>query len=134
LLDRAGRGQLHWTQRFPASKCPTYSAWEGSIFGVDNCEVAALILDEWRFPKELSSALRTHYLGRAGDSENQLACLLNLANGLAQVEKRDLAGEASWWPTTPEKLRGAGLTVDDLSAAGAAANVSFEAALAALAM
>lgn len=134
VLDRASRGQVHFTQRFSTSKSPTYSAWEGGLFGIDNCEVAALILDEWRFPKELSSALRTHYLARPGDRDNQLGCLLNLANGLAQVQDRALVGEVPWWATTPEKLQAAGLVVDDLSAAGAAANVSFEAAIAALAM
>jgi HD-like signal output (HDOD) protein len=134
VLDRAGRGQVHWSQRFPSSQCATYSAWEGSMFGVDNCEVAALILDEWRFPKDLSSAFRTHYQARPADRENQLGCLLNLANGLAQLQERALVGETSWWVTTPEKLSGAGVVVDDLGAAGAAANTSFEAALAALAM
>lgn len=134
VLDRASRGQVHWAQRFPSSKYPTYSAWEGGVFGIDNCEVTALILDEWRFPKELSSALRVHYVARPGDGDNQLGCLLNLANGLAQVQGRALDGEVQWWPTTPEKLRGAGLVGDDLGAAGAAANISFEAAIAALAM
>ena len=58
VLDRAGRGQLGFHQRYSAAHWPSYSAWEGSIFGVDNCEVAALILDEWRFPPELSQAIR----------------------------------------------------------------------------
>lgn len=134
VLDRASRGQVHWTERFAASKCATYSAWEGSRFGVDNCEVAALILEEWRFPRELSAAIRGHYLARPGDGGSPLACLVNLANHLAQQLNRGLAGEAQWWELRPEKLRGAGVAADDLPAAAAAADVAFDAAIAALAM
>jgi HD-like signal output (HDOD) protein len=134
VLDRAGRGQVHWSQRFPSSKSATYSAWEGGMFGVDNCEVTALILDEWRFPRELSGAIRAHYLARPGDRDSSLGCLLNIANALAQLNARGFAGEAAWWETTPAKLTGAGVTVDDLGAAAASANAAFEAAIAALAM
>ncbi|HVS54301.1 MAG TPA: HDOD domain-containing protein [Opitutaceae bacterium] len=134
VLDRAGRGHLHWTERFSASKCPNYSFWEGNLFGVDNCEVAALILDEWRFPRELSTALRSQYLARPGDGENRLACLLNVANGLAHQVSRAFAGELTFWEIGPEKLQGAGITADDLAPAAAAADAAFDAAVAALAM
>ncbi len=134
VLDRAGRGHVHFTQRFPSAKVPTYSAWEGGLFGIDNCEVTALILDEWRFPKELSGAIRRHHLARAGDGESSLGCLLNLANALAQQRDRAFVGEIAHWATTPEKLAGAGVTIDDLGAATASADVAFEAAIAALAM
>jgi HD-like signal output (HDOD) protein len=134
VLDRAGRGQLHWTQKFSASKCPHYSAWEGNLFGVDNCEVAALILDEWRFPRELSTALRGHYLIRPDDRENQLACLLNVANGMAHQVNRALAGELSFWEMSADKLRSAGVTPEDFTAAVASADIAFDEAVAALSM
>lgn len=134
VLDRAGRGHLHWSQRYAPTKWESYSAWEGSMFGVDNCEVAALILDEWRFPPELGGAIRSHYLARAGDRDRPLACVLNLAGGLAQRAGRALPGEAGWWNISPDKLSAAGLTHDDLQAAADASETAFQAAVAALAM
>jgi len=133
VLDRAGRGHLHWTERYAPARWPTYSAWEGSMFGFDNCEVSGLILDEWRFPQEVGAALRAHYLGRPADREQPLACLLNVAGGLTQQAGRALNGELTWWETTPEKLRAAGVTTDDLETAAEAATAAFEAAVAALA-
>ena len=134
VLDRAGRGQLRWGEHFAVDRWRTYSAWEGSMFGVDNCEVTALILDEWRFPAELSGAMRRQYLARSGDEENQLACLLNLAGDLAQQAGRGLPGEAEWWPSRPEKLQGARVTADQLAPAAETANAAFESAVSALAL
>jgi len=134
VLDRAGKGQLHWTERYSAAKAPNYSAWEGGLFGVDNCEVAALILDEWRFPRELSTALRGQYLSRPGDDGSQLACLLNVANGMAEKVTRALVGELCFWEINPDKLQKAGLNSGDLTDAAESADVAFDAAIAALAM
>jgi HD-like signal output (HDOD) protein len=134
VLDRAGRGHLHWTEHYGSSRCANYSAWEGTRFGVDNCEVTALILDEWLFPDELSLAIRGHYLARTEDYESQLACLLNLANGVGQQVGRALPGEATWWEINAEKLRGANIEVEDLASATNAADEAFTAAIAALAV
>jgi HD-like signal output (HDOD) protein len=133
VLDRACRGQVHATQRYAAGRWPSFSAWEGSIFGVNSCEVTALILDEWRFPPELGTAIRSHYLARSTDWDRPLAVLLNVANGLAHRAGHSCAGEASWWEITPEKLRGAGLSEDDIEPAMAATERAFDAATAALA-
>lgn len=133
VLDRAGRGQLNWTQRYTTSRWPSYSVWEGSIFGIDNSQVAALILDEWRFPAEMGVALRAHYLARPSDFEQPLACVLNVANGLTTRASRALAGETAWWEITPEKLRAASLNEQDLEDSTLSANAAYEEALAALA-
>lgn len=134
VLDRAMRGQLGPHQRYNPAAWPSYSDWEGSVFGVNNCEVAALILDEWRFPGELSGSIRTHYLSRSADFDTTLAPLVNVANGLAHRVSRSFAGEACWWVITPEKLRAAGLTEDDFEPAIVATEAAFEAAIAALSM
>ena len=134
VLDRAGRGQLGFHQRYAAAQWPSYSAWEGSIFGVDNCEVAALILEEWRFPDELSGAIRAHYLGRSSDFDSPLGALVNVANGLAHRVTRSFPGEAHWWEITDAKLKAAGLTEDDFEPAVVSAEAAFEAAIAALSM
>jgi HD-like signal output (HDOD) protein len=133
VLDRAGRGHVQWTQRFSTSRWPSYSAWEGSIFGVDNCEVTALILDEWRFPRELGAAIRAHYLARQLDYGGQLACLLNVAGGVAEHGGRAFVGETAWWGINAEKLRGAHVTAEDLAPAAEAASAALDAALTALA-
>jgi HD-like signal output (HDOD) protein len=132
VLDRACRGQLNPSQAFTTERWANYSAWEGSIFGVDNCEVTALILDEWRFPGELGGAIRGHYLARPSDYERPLAVVLNVANGLAHNVNRSFAGEACWWEISAEKLAAIGLTEEDLEPAAAAAEVAFESATAAL--
>jgi HD-like signal output (HDOD) protein len=133
VLDRAGRGQLPWTERYTVSRWPTYSVWEGGIFGIDNCEVTAMILEEWRFPRELSAALRVHYLGRASDYENRLAALLNVAGAVADKAGRAFTGETGLWAMKPEKLQAAGVSEEDLESAQAQAETGLEAALSALA-
>lgn len=134
VLDRATRGQLDPLQCYGAASWPSYSAWEGNIFGVDNCEVAALILDEWQFPAELSGSIRAHHLSRSGDFDAPYGVLVNLANGLAQRAARAFPGEACWWEISGEKLGAVGLTEEDLAPALVATETAFEAALAALAM
>ncbi len=132
VLDRAARGHLGPHQRYTAAQWPSYSAWEGSVFGVDNCEVAALILQEWRFPAELSDTIRAHYFARPGDYDSHLGALLNVANGLAHRVSRSFPGESQWWEITDRKLEAAGLTVDDFEPAIVWTETAFEAALAAL--
>jgi len=132
VLDRAGRGSLQWTERFDLARFPTYSAWEGSIFGIDSLAVSTLILEEWRFPKEVITALRAHHLDRPEDCENQLACVLNLAGGLTHQADRAFPGEISWWEITPKKLQGAGLSEDQIPSIIESTNASFESAVAAL--
>ncbi len=132
VLDRASRGQLHFTQHYSSTRWETYSAWEGSIFGVDNCEVSALILEEWRFPAELTGAIRAHYLKRPSDRDRPLACLLNLANTYAQRVERSLPGEETWWQSMPEKFAAAGVDRESADAAMPEMEAAFESAVAAL--
>lgn len=134
VLDRAGRGVLHWTDRFDPARFTTYSAWEGSCFGIDGCSVSGLILEEWRFPREVVAALRAHHLDRPEDYENQLACILNLAGGLTQQEGRAFPGEASWWDITPQKMQRAGVGDDQFAGVVESTTAAFEAAVAALAI
>ncbi len=133
VLDQASRGPAGLTQRYTTDNWLSYSGWEGSTLGINNCEVAALILGEWGFSEEMSGAIRSHYLPHAGDAQSRLATLLNLANGLACRVNYGLAGELTWWNITPEKLTAAGLTLDDLESAFVRTKTAFEAATAALA-
>lgn len=132
VLDRASRGHIHFMQHY-ATRWESFSAWEGSLFGIDNCDVAALILEEWRFPAEVTGAIRAQYLKRAGDFDSPLAALLNVANSLAQRADRGFAGEACWGEFTAAKLAAAGLASGDVEEARSGIETTFAAAIAALA-
>ena len=133
VLDRSCRGQASHANRYAPARWPSYSAWEGSFFGVNNCEVAALILDEWRFPRAIGRAIRSHYLEQAADADDALGRLLNLANVVAHRAGYSLGGEAAWWQENPELLLRVGASEDALAAANAYARTAFDSATAALA-
>lgn len=133
VLDRVVRDQLPVSQRYAAVHWPTYAAWESEMFGVDHCEVAGLILEEWHFPPELVAAVRSHGLMRPSDFHQPLAALLNVANGLAHRVSRSFPGEARWWDITDEKLRAARLKEDDFEPAIVWTEAAYEAAMFAMA-
>jgi HD-like signal output (HDOD) protein len=126
VLDRSAQGRLGQNARYDASRWKGYSAWEGQVFGIDNCEVTGLILDEWKFPRELGTAVRDHYLLRGVADVSRLACLLHLASVLAQDVGRVLPGEKTYWQATPERLAAAGIDADMLRIAGERAAAEFE--------
>lgn len=71
--------------------------WETNFIGLTNCEAAAVILKEWRFPATTTEAIRDHYATTRRVSP--LARLLNLAAGAADRGGHGLPGEADYWPT-----------------------------------
>lgn len=92
--------------------------WEVGFIGLSNCEAAAIILEEWRFPPATISAIRDHYAPEAGET---IARLLNLAAGAAERSGHGLAGESSYWTNTPADLAAAGLSQDEVDEAMRAA-------------
>lgn len=133
VLDRIGRRDAASTPLFSPTRWPEFGAWEASVFGVTSSDVTALVLNEWGFPADLTSAVRTHYLTEPSGFEQPLAALLNVANELAQHVCRAFRGEEPWWEITPEKLHAAGVTEDDFGPAVVATEAAFDAANAALA-
>jgi HD-like signal output (HDOD) protein len=83
------------------------AAWETEVVGMSNCEAAAQILAEWRFPPEMVAAISGHYM--PDDSESALASLLNLAAGAAERCGHGWPGEFSYWGPSPEALTATGL-------------------------
>ena len=69
--------------------------WETQFIGMSNCEAAAVILKEWRFPLSTVGGIRDHYLTASGASP--LAQLLNLASGAAERGGHGLPGESDYW-------------------------------------
>ena len=88
--------------------------WETDKLGLGNCEMAAQLLQEWRFPAATIAAIRDHY---EPAPENAPAHLLNLAASAADRCGHGLPGESSYWTATPEKLAATGLTESDLDEA-----------------
>lgn len=133
VLDRASRAGAVAGQKFDPLQWESYSAWEGSLFGVDNCDVAAMILEEWKFPGQLSRSIRAHYLAQTTDYDRPLAVVLNLTGALSLRVERGFPGESRWWPLEERKLQVAGIAEADLASAEEEAETAFAAALDALA-
>ncbi len=125
VLDRAAKLRGTTDAGFTPGRDEHYAAWEGRIFGVTNCDIAALILEEWRFPRPLSNAVRDHYLRRPADLANPFAVRLNLACWIAREGGSYLAGEKEYWEPTREKVSAAGLCEERLQEAAKEAAITF---------
>jgi HD-like signal output (HDOD) protein len=110
-----------------ATDATPLAEWETRLAGLNNCAAAAIIMSEWRFPEDMSLAIRDHYLLDGSGSSSALATLLNISAGEAARAGCGLPGESSYWELTPEKLAAAGLDEKQLRAATAEACANFEA-------
>jgi HD-like signal output (HDOD) protein len=106
-LDRLTRDPAY-SGGYPGASGGPLAEWEASFVGLSNCEAAAFVLSEWRFPPAAIVAIRDHYSPSA--SAQLLTPLLNLAAGAAERGGHGLPGELGYWTVTPEKLDAAGLT------------------------
>ena len=126
LLRSTGKIALNRLTRDPAysgsypaeAKLPL-AEWETDFCGLNNCEAAAFILNEWRFPPSTLNAIQQHYTPVA--SSSQFSFLLNLAAGAAERCGHGLPGELCYWEPTPEKFAAAKLPEADLDEAMRAA-------------
>mgnify|MGYP000890433546 CR=1 FL=1 len=105
-----------WGQQYPGeAEWPLLSEWEQKRFGTTSAEVTAVLLEHWRFPDELVSAIRGHFDPFACPDSNVGACVLNLACGVAARFGLDLPGETPHWTCTPAKLTLANVTEQTLN-------------------
>ncbi|HWA85358.1 MAG TPA: HDOD domain-containing protein [Opitutus sp.] len=95
-LTRNGPGAL----RYRADDHGRLGDWESNFTGMNNCEAAAVILREWRFPADLVAAIRDHYV--CPPAASPFAQLLNLAAGAAERCGHGFPGETDYWRKTPE--------------------------------
>jgi HD-like signal output (HDOD) protein len=126
VLDRVARERLPLSEAYNEKTHPGYAAWEGNVFSISNCEVAALILTEWKFPSEIANAVRDHYLLRASDLENKQACVLNLAGWLAGQNMLGLSGETEYWTPSTAKFRAAGCDEERIRILGVDIRTEYE--------
>jgi HD-like signal output (HDOD) protein len=85
---------------------------ETGVVGLSNCEAAAVILHEWRFPPAIVDAIREHCA--PSRCAPPLASLLNLAAGAAERCGHGLPGESCYWCIEPGFFDGAGITPEQL--------------------
>jgi RNA polymerase sigma-70 factor (ECF subfamily) len=102
-----------------------YLNWEGRVFGIGSGEVGAMVLQAWRFPDEISMAIRGHYRPETVEGPQRLACLLNVACGLVADAGQGLIGESPYWGATADKLKLLGLSAKKLHALASAARELF---------
>lgn len=89
--------------------------WETGFIGLNNCDAAAVILSEWRFPPATITGIREHYL--LAPSQSALAHLVNLAAGAADRAGQPLPGEMRYWEIAPERLEAVGMTAEQVDEA-----------------
>jgi HD-like signal output (HDOD) protein len=118
------RDALH-RRNFDPKSGDTIESWEKTMAGFTSCEAGAFVLNEWRFPHEIASAIGCHYLPEVQVPDSRIAALLNLAAGMAEELGFGLTGEESFWVQTPERWTAAGIDDDQLESAVAAAMKQF---------
>jgi HD-like signal output (HDOD) protein len=126
VLDRAARERLTEQQFFDAAEFPTYLDWELARFGVGMPDVTRMILDEWRFPHDVVTAIEQQFLQRASDYENPFACVVNLAGAVAHQSGLALPGDEAHWTVIPEKLGWAGMNDAQFAAAAEDAKARYD--------
>ena len=93
-LDRVTRNGSY-SGRYVGREHGRLGDWENQFIGMTNCEAAAVIMKEWRFPLTTISGIRDHYL--TGTGAPPLALLLNLASGAAERGGHGFPGETEYW-------------------------------------
>jgi HD-like signal output (HDOD) protein len=88
--------------------------WETGLVGFSNCDAAAFILAEWRFPDAMTSAIGSHYAPEGDAANPVLSNLLNVAAGAADTLGFGLAGEQGYWSVRTERMAAVGVDAQQL--------------------
>ena len=126
VLDRVAREFLRLENAYDHHRYGGYGSWEGQVFSLGSCEVAALILGDWHFPTDIVDAVRENHLLRDADYGNRFACLLNVAGWLATQEQLGLPGELAYWDPAPRKFERLGLSEEKMRPIGEHVRREFE--------
>ena len=106
---------------------PDVHAWEKATHGISASEVAAVLLEHWRFSPDSVEAVRGHHQPEAASTHAAGAARLHLACGLIVEWGCALPGEAGDWRIDEEMLARGGVRADDLPEAVEQARAKFAA-------
>lgn len=99
--------------RYPGEEAaPDAAAWEKELCGYSSAEVAAVLLDHWRFAPETVAAVATHRAPAAAG-----AARLHLACGVVMEWGCELPGETQGWRRDEALLTQAGVPAEELTGA-----------------
>jgi HD-like signal output (HDOD) protein len=93
-LDRLTQNRFY-NGCYPGKASGSLGEWETDFMGINNCEAAAMILTEWRFPISTVEGIQTHYA--PGATGSPLAQILNLAAAAAERGGHGFVGETDYW-------------------------------------
>lgn len=127
VLDRYAGDRMGAHLTYDPVEFDTYAKWEQARFGIASTRVTTMVLDDWRFPDEIVSAIELHLNPPPGDDEaHRLAAVINLGGAIAVHHARALPGDVLHWVVTPEKLEMAGMDEQQFADVAARAGELFE--------
>jgi HD-like signal output (HDOD) protein len=92
---------------------PQLGDWERTLFGIDNPETAAELMEHWKFDPTIRLAIRNQYDPIHDPAAPPEAALLNCAGWVVHQLGKSIPGEANYWTRDSAKLARAGIS-DDL--------------------
>lgn len=95
---------------------PHLGDWERGLFGMDNPEAAAELMEHWKFDPTIRQAIRHHYDPLVAEDAPREAALLNCAGWVVHQLGKSLPGEAAYWRREPAKLERAAISADAVDA------------------
>jgi HD-like signal output (HDOD) protein len=93
---------------------PAVHMWELRMFGLSAPEVAAILMENWKFPQAMCDAVRHHLEPMRIPGVPIEAYWLNLAGWVATKIGKGLPGESGCFQLSPAKLQRAGVTEEVL--------------------
>ena len=90
----------------------SYAEMEQRLFGLTSVDVTRILMDEWRFPEPVVSAIDQHHLSTPESLENRLACIVNVAGEIAAAAGHGLPGDEVHWTASPGKYEVLGLSLE----------------------
>ena len=123
INDSMSEGQVYPGE----SEWPSIAEWEETYLGITSEEITVRLFEIWNYPEEMGVAVRGHLNPPTHGRYSSMACLLNLAGGIASSLGHGMPGEACHWTLRPEVLDCATITEADLKECTEQVKVTFAA-------
>lgn len=123
LLRSAGKVIFVRLSALPGTKVPVYPGaevvphlgdWEKSVFGINNAEAAAELMEHWKFAPTIRQAIRHQYDPLGAPDAPVEAAMLNCAGWIVHQLGKSLPGEAVYWRREDTKLERAMVAAETL--------------------